>query len=48
VYLVVVGVVQGQVHVHVVLLQVHGVAPHEHDAHKIDQDEEGSLLLCTC
>jgi hypothetical protein len=31
VYLVVVGVVQGQVHVHGVLLQVHGVVAHGHN-----------------
>jgi hypothetical protein len=48
VYLVVVGVVQGQVHVHGVLVQVHEVVLHGHDAHKIDQDEEGSLILCSC
>jgi hypothetical protein len=46
VYLLVVGVVPGQVHVHGVILQVHGVVPHGHDAHQIDQGQEGSLLLC--
>jgi hypothetical protein len=44
----VVGVIQGQVHVHGVLLQVHGVVPPGHDAHQFNQDEEGSLFLCTC
>jgi hypothetical protein len=48
VYLLVVGVVQGQVHVHGVLVQVHEVVLHGHDAHKIDQDEEGSPILCSC
>jgi hypothetical protein len=44
----VVGVIQGLVHVHGVLLQVHGVVPPGHDAHQINQDEEGSLFLCYC
>jgi hypothetical protein len=35
VYLLVVGVAQGQVHVHGVLLQVHRVVPNSHDAHSI-------------
>jgi hypothetical protein len=34
VYLLVVGVAQGQVHVHGGLLQVHGVVPNSHDAHQ--------------
>jgi hypothetical protein len=40
----VVGVIQGQVHVHGVLLQVHGVVAHGHNSQQIGQGGVGSLL----